>query len=1684
MKTNSYTHRSAAVLLTALVVMMLTAFGGPVAAQTFPFTIDKQVSADTAYPGDTLTYTIRAVYTTATKPWTQPVWDNLPPLLDYVPGSATGDPVFDAVYNRLRWSLSGAGASDTVTVTFRAVIDSALSSIGVVSNIAYVPGGTGPRDTATTIIILRPVPPELTIDKAVNVDSAFAGDTLTYTLVVENVGPTTAETVTVTDVIPDHTTYILGSAMPDGIYDPTEDKIAWGLPGLEPGESATLTFQAAIDKDTPDSTAIANFALITAPETIPSDTVITIVKPHIPIPPELNITKAVDSTLASAGSELTYTLTVRNVGEVAVDSAVVTDAVPNLTTYVLGSASNYGAYDPDRNVITWITGPLAPGAEMDLSFKVTIDKTAPDSAAIPNTAFITEPDSVTSNTVITTVRPHVVIPPELAITKVVSKDSAFVGDTLIYLLVVTNVGDVPVRPVLVADTLPAHLNYIDGSALPSGSFDPDAGVVSWYVTGINPGAEVILNFSAIIDAKTPDSTLITNVGAVIAPDTVISNSVTTFVKPHIEPPLQLTIDKFVDSTEASPKSTLTYAIHVSNAGDEPISEISVVDEIPDLTSYVPGSANLGGIYDAETGRITWMIPSLGIESSEMLTFQVKIDAEAPDSSWINNVASIVAPIMLDSDPAVTIVRVPTGGEDLIIVKAVDLTVAAPADTLHYSLNVTNTGEETVDDVLIADTLSSLITLVPGSITGGGTYDAETRVVSWTLASIAAAASVPLSFAVTIDAEVPDDTDILNRANILAPVPIAGNQVVTTIRRDVFTLTKSVDKPNATNTDTLTYTIHYANTAGKTKLSVIIIDGLAPHLVYIPGSASFGGTYDGETRTLTWNLGDLAEGASGDLTFRARLSDDVVNLETIANTAVAVGDNLPRVESEPVIVTVRFPVGTLTKTADPTQATAGDDIWYTVRFMNTGAGAILDAVLTDVLPDGFTIIRGSVTVNGEPVEVEPDARAIIPVGTIAAGDTVIVRYQAHVDIETPAGTHANRVILDGTNSSGSPVQYGPASAEVTLGTPLLTITKTAGSPSGETGDFIRYTVTVTNASDVTAHDVVLTDVMPNGFIYVPGSTTIDGQKAADPTGQNPYQWSLGDILPGATVTVRYMVQLGANVSLGNAENSAWAEATTGAGTIRSPKATAVVFVVTPTLTGMIRGKVIVDCNNDGVPDVDTILSGMDVYLDDGSQSRVNSQGMFYFSAVRAGERVVALDERDLRGFTLPGEESSSVLVFVHENGESYVTFAICPEAPHLVVAKYASVVPRVKVTKTARLNEEHKADSTGVMIDYEITLKTNGGIDPTKVRVIDSFPTETRLIIHENQSIVPTQNNNILVYDLNVAKERLAQRVYYSLQDLAPGIRAFLTNKIHLECDQPVVGWTQGPIVSVPTEVSVGPFKRIPPHDISLEVIGALFETSKAYLRPEAIPVLTELTDSIQKYGDAPVKVEGHADYRRIHTKEFPSNWELSTARAKSVVDFFIKTGGVDSARIAYEGFAATRPRDTGRTPEALQRNRRVEVFLKGRLEGKVDLSGLTSDQWSNSTMLELAPLTWDTVLAAPPEPLEAGLDDLWEIRILVENTGLIPTENAVLADNLPAGTEIVDGSATVDGRPASFRKDASTGRLVLDLGRLDKGQKVEVKYRIRALSTARPTGGGPAEVKTTGPADRMTEAKSNSVSFE
>jgi chemotaxis protein MotB len=93
--------------------------------------------------------------------------------------------------------------------------------------------------------------------------------------------------------------------------------------------------------------------------------------------------------------------------------------------------------------------------------------------------------------------------------------------------------------------------------------------------------------------------------------------------------------------------------------------------------------------------------------------------------------------------------------------------------------------------------------------------------------------------------------------------------------------------------------------------------------------------------------------------------------------------------------------------------------------------------------------------------------------------------------------------------------------------------------------------------------------------------------------------------------------------------------------------------------------------------------------------------------------------------------------------------------------------------------------------------------------------------------------------------------------------------------------------------------------------------------------LIEISGKIPK--DLPwiLRVDGHTDIAPISTVEFPSNWELSTARAVSVVQFLIAQG-IPPQRVAAAGFGEFQPLEPGRTDEAFRRNRRIELKLTER----------------------------------------------------------------------------------------------------------------------------------------------------------
>jgi chemotaxis protein MotB len=108
--------------------------------------------------------------------------------------------------------------------------------------------------------------------------------------------------------------------------------------------------------------------------------------------------------------------------------------------------------------------------------------------------------------------------------------------------------------------------------------------------------------------------------------------------------------------------------------------------------------------------------------------------------------------------------------------------------------------------------------------------------------------------------------------------------------------------------------------------------------------------------------------------------------------------------------------------------------------------------------------------------------------------------------------------------------------------------------------------------------------------------------------------------------------------------------------------------------------------------------------------------------------------------------------------------------------------------------------------------------------------------------------------------------------------------------------------------------------------GLLFDAGEALLKPESLPKLNKVAKMIRNT-NRKVYIEGHTDSIPTKTERFPSNWELSSARASTIARFLTQIGGVKPENITVVGYASNKPLELNDTPEHRAKNRRIEVLI-------------------------------------------------------------------------------------------------------------------------------------------------------------
>jgi chemotaxis protein MotB len=138
----------------------------------------------------------------------------------------------------------------------------------------------------------------------------------------------------------------------------------------------------------------------------------------------------------------------------------------------------------------------------------------------------------------------------------------------------------------------------------------------------------------------------------------------------------------------------------------------------------------------------------------------------------------------------------------------------------------------------------------------------------------------------------------------------------------------------------------------------------------------------------------------------------------------------------------------------------------------------------------------------------------------------------------------------------------------------------------------------------------------------------------------------------------------------------------------------------------------------------------------------------------------------------------------------------------------------------------------------------------------------------------------------------------------------------------------------------------------------LFDSGEADLKPDGAAVLRKVAALLAAHPNLTVHVVGHTDNVRIKPSartRFPSNWELSTARATAAVRFLTEKAGVDPRRLGAVGYGEFRPVADNSTPEGRARNRRIAITILSEEMAGADTAASTASQTNNPSALPTEP---------------------------------------------------------------------------------------------------------------------------------
>ncbi|HEX2645508.1 MAG TPA: ExeM/NucH family extracellular endonuclease, partial [Thermoanaerobaculia bacterium] len=492
---------------------------------------------------------------------------------------------------------------------------------------------------------------------------------------------------------------------------------------------------------------------------------------------DLAIIKTDSADPVTAGTNLTYTITVSNNGPDVAANAAWSDTLPAGTTFVsLPAVAGWSCTTPAVGAGGTVSCSNPSFAVGNAAFTLTV-AVAPSVAAgtvLSNTATVTSDTGETSpGNETATATTTVAASADLSVTKVDTPDPVTAGTNLTYTITVNNAGPSDAATVSLADTLPAGTTFV--SLSPAGGW-------SCTTPAIGAGGAVTCT-NASMAAGNAVFTLTVAVGPAVADGTVLSNTATVSSATSDPAPgnesataattvtatADLSVTKIDTPDPVSAGSNLTYTITVNNSGPSDASA-SLSDTLPAGTTFVslasPGGWSCTTPAVGGTGAVTCSNAAMAAGTAAF-TLTVNVGSTVTNGTVLTNTAA-VTPSKTDGNPAndsATATTTVSNGATLTATKTASGTFV-PGSTVTYTIVLTNTSTHTQGDNPgneLIDVLPSQLTLVSASATSGTAVPTvATNTVTWN-GSLAGGASVTITIQATVNSNVAPGTTITNQA---------------------------------------------------------------------------------------------------------------------------------------------------------------------------------------------------------------------------------------------------------------------------------------------------------------------------------------------------------------------------------------------------------------------------------------------------------------------------------------------------------------------------------------------------------------------------------------------------------------------------------------------------------------------------------------------------------------------------------------------------------------------------------------------------------------------------------------------------------------------------------------------------------------------------------------------------------